>query len=412
MMKRENLSRAQSWAILGGAAVMLSLAMGMRQSWGLFQPHMIRDIGITAADFSLAIAIQNIVWGITQPFVGMFADRHGIRPVVLAGVTIYALGIVISIFAHSVLVFTFGAGICIGLALSCTASNIAMNVTARTATAAKRMVAMGTVSAIGSLGLTIASPLAQTLITTSGWQVAMVGFLALVVVMVPAAFFAGGADKIETEVSTGVPQSVSQAVREAMGHSGYVVLAVAFFVCGLQLVFITTHLPTYLAICGMDPSVGANALALVGLFNVIGSYLFGWLGGLYSKRMLLGGIYVLRSLCITAYFLVPPTPTSTLVFAAAMGTLWLGVVPLVSGLVVHLFGLRYMATLSGIAFFSHQVGSFVGAWGGGLIYSTLGNYDRAWQGAVAIGILAGLFQMTMNVRPSARIAAERGAVAA
>ena len=412
MMKRENLSRAQSWAILGGAAVMLSLAMGMRQSWGLFQPHMIRDIGNTAADFSLAIAIQNIVWGITQPFVGMFADRHGVRPVVLAGVTVYALGIVISIFAHSVLVFTFGAGICIGLALSCTASNIAMNVTARTATAAKRMVAMGTVSAIGSLGLTIASPLAQTLITTSGWQVAMVGFLALVVVMVPAAFFAGGADKIETEVSTGVPQSVSQAVREAMGHSGYVVLAVAFFVCGLQLVFITTHLPTYLAICGMDPSVGANALALVGLFNVIGSYLFGWLGGLYSKRMLLGGIYVLRSLCITAYFLAPPTPTSTLVFAAAMGTLWLGVVPLVSGLVVHLFGLRYMATLSGIAFFSHQVGSFVGAWGGGLIYSTLGNYDRAWQGAVAIGILAGLFQMTMNVRPSARIAAERGAVAA
>ncbi|MCX7159191.1 MAG: MFS transporter [Proteobacteria bacterium] len=411
-MKRENLSRAQSWAILGGAAVMLSLAMGMRQSWGLFQPHMIRDIGITAADFSLAIAIQNIVWGITQPFVGMFADRHGVRPVVLAGVTIYALGIVISIFAHSVLVFTFGAGICIGLALSCTASNIAMNVTARTATPAKRMVAMGTVSAIGSLGLTIASPLAQTLITTSGWQVAMVGFLALVVVMVPAAFFAGGADKIETEVSTGVPQSVSQAVREAMGHSGYVVLAVAFFVCGLQLVFITTHLPTYLAICGMDPSVGANALALVGLFNVIGSYLFGWLGGLYSKRMLLGGIYLLRSLCITAYFLVPPTPTSTLVFAAAMGTLWLGVVPLVSGLVVHLFGLRYMATLSGIAFFSHQVGSFFGAWGGGLIYSTLGNYDRAWQGAVAIGILAGLFQMTMNVRPSARIAAERGAVAA
>ncbi len=411
-MKRENLSRAQSWAILGGAAVMLSLAMGMRQSWGLFQPHMIRDIGITAADFSLAIAIQNIVWGITQPFVGMFADRHGIRPVVLAGVTIYALGIVISIFAHSVLVFTFGAGICIGLALSCTASNIAMNVTARTATPAKRMVAMGSVSAIGSLGLTIASPLAQTLITTSGWQVAMVGFLALVVVMVPAAFFAGGADKIETEVSTGVPQSVNQAVREAMGHSGYVVLAVAFFVCGLQLVFITTHLPTYLAICGMDPSVGANALALVGLFNVIGSYLFGWLGGLYSKRMLLGGIYLLRSLCITAYFLVPPTPTSTLVFAAAMGTLWLGVVPLVSGLVVHLFGLRYMATLSGIAFFSHQVGSFFGAWGGGLIYSTLGNYDRAWQGAVAIGILAGLFQMTMNVRPSARIAAERGAVAA
>ncbi len=411
-MKRENLSRAQSWTILGGAAVMLSLAMGMRQSWGLFQPHMIRDIGLTAADFSLAIALQNIIWGITQPFVGILADRHGVRPVMVAGVAIYAVGIVISIVAQSALVFTLGAGLCIGIALSCTASNLAMNVTARTATAAKRMVAMGSVSAIGSLGLTIASPMAQTLITTSGWQVAMVGFLGLVAVMVPAAFLAGRADTIEVEAVSGVPQSVGQAVKEAMGHSGYVVLAIAFFVCGLQLVFITTHLPTYLAICGMDPSLGANALALVGLFNVIGSFLFGWLGGRYSKRMLLGGIYVLRSLCITAYFVAPPTPTSTLVFAAAMGTLWLGVVPLVSGLVVHLFGLRYMATLSGIAFFSHQVGSFVGAWGGGIIYSTMGNYDRAWQAAVVIGILAGLFQMTMNVRPSARIRAERGAAAA
>ena len=411
-MKQSELTRAQTWAILGGAAVMLSLAMGMRQSWGLFQPHMIRDIGITAADFSLAIAIQNIVWGITQPFVGILADRHGIRPVVIAGVAIYAAGIVLSIVAQSVLVFTLGAGLCVGIALSCTASNIAMNVTARTVSAAGRMVAMGTVSAIGSLGLTLASPLAQSLITSSGWQVAMVGFLGLVVVMLPAAFLAGGTDKIEIETSGGVPQSVGEAVKEAIGHPGYVVLAIAFFVCGLQLVFITTHLPTYLAICGVDPSVGANALALIGLFNVIGSYLFGWLGGRYSKRALLGGIYVLRSLVITAYFIAPPTPASTLVFAAAMGTLWLGVVPLVSGLVVHLFGLRYMATLSGIAFFSHQVGSFVGAWGGGLIYSTFGNYDRAWQGAVAIGILAGLFQMTMNVRPSARIAAERAALAA
>lgn len=411
-MKRHELTRAQSWAILGGAAVMLSLAMGMRQSWGLFQPHMIRDIGLTAADFSLAIAIQNIVWGITQPFVGILADRHGVKPVAIFGVAIYAAGILLSIFAHSPLVFTLGAGICVGIALSCTASNIAMNVTARTASPAGRMVAMGTVSAIGSLGLTIASPLAQTLITTSGWQTAMVGFLGLVVVMLPAAFLAGRIDKIEVETASGVPQSVSQAVKEAVGHSGYVVLAVAFFVCGLQLVFITTHLPTYLAICGMDPSVGANALALIGLFNVIGSYLFGWLGGRYSKRVLLGGIYVLRSLFITAYFVLPPTPASTLVFAAAMGTLWLGVVPLVSGLVVHLFGLRYMATLSGIAFFSHQVGSFFGAYGGGLLYGALGNYDLAWQAAVGIGVLAGVFQMTMNIRPSQRMLEERAAVPA
>ena len=406
-MKQSELTRAQSWAIFGGAAVMLSLAMGMRQSWGLFQPHLIRDIGLTAADFSLAIAIQNIVWGLTQPFVGMVVDRFGVRPVAIAGVLIYAAGLLFSVFAHSALVFTLGAGLCIGLALSCTASNIAMTVTARTASPAKRMVAMGSVSAIGSLGLTLASPLAQSLISNYGWQVALFGFLVLAAVMLPAAFMAGGADRIEVEANTGAPQSISQAVKEAITHPGYLVLATAFFVCGLQLVFITTHLPTYLAICVMDPSLGANALALIGLFNVIGSYLFGWLGGRYSKRFLLGGIYVLRSFVVTAYFVVPPTPTTTLLFAAAMGMLWLGVVPLVSGLVVHLFGLRYMATISGIAFFSHQIGSFVGAWGGGLIYSTLGNYDRAWQGAVVIGFVAGLFQMTMNMRPSARLAAER-----
>ena len=408
-MKREHLSGLQTVLILGGAATMLSLAMGMRQSWGLFQPHVIRDVGITAADFSLAIAIQNIVWGTTQPFVGMLADRHGARPVALAGVVIYAAGLLVSLYSTSAMTFTVGSGLCIGLALSCTGSNIAMNVTARTASPARRSLAMGSVSALGSLGLTLASPLAQSLISSSGWQMAMVGFLALAAVMLPAAFLAGGADRISRETAAGAHQSVSEAIREALGHRGYLVLAGAFFVCGLQLVFITTHLPTYLQICGMDPSVGSTALAVVGLFNVGGSYLFGWLGGRYSKRALLGGIYVLRSLCIAAYFSVPPSPTSTLLFAAAMGTLWLGVVPLVSGLVVHLFGLRYMATLSGIAFFSHQVGSFVGAWGGGMIYSTLGSYEWAWKGAVIIGITAGLWQMGMNVRPANRMAAQRAA---
>lgn len=408
-MKREHLSGLQTVLILGGAATMLSLAMGMRQSWGLFQPHVIRDIGITAADFSLAIAIQNIVWGTTQPFVGMLADRHGARPVALAGVVIYAAGLLVSLYSTSALTFTVGSGLCIGLALSCTGSNIAMNVTARTASPARRSLAMGSVSALGSLGLTLASPLAQSLISSSGWQTAMIGFLGLAVVMLPAAFLAGGADRISRETASGAHQSVSEAIREALGHRGYLVLAGAFFVCGLQLVFITTHLPAYLQICGMDASVGSTALAVVGLFNVGGSYLFGWLGGRYSKRALLGGIYVLRSLCIAAYFSVPPSPTSTLLFAAAMGTLWLGVVPLVSGLVVHLFGLRYMATLSGIAFFSHQVGSFVGAWGGGMIYSTLGSYEWAWKGAVIIGITAGLWQMGMNVRPANRMAAQGAA---
>ena len=410
-MKQTDLSRWNTVLILGGAAMMLSLAMGMRQSFGLLQPHMIRDIGITAADFSLAIAIQNIVWGATQPFVGILADRHGARPIALFGVLVYAMGLGFAMTATSAWSVTLGMGLCVGLALSCTASNIAMSVTAKTVSPAKRSMAMGSVSAMGSLGLTLASPLAQHLISTAGWQTALIGFLGLATVMLPAAWMAGRADRIEVPAPLGAAQTVTQAIQEALSHKGYVVLAIAFFVCGLQLVFITTHLPTDLDICGIDPSVGSTALALVGLFNVLGSYLFGWLGGLYSKRFLLGGIYVLRSIVIAAYFFAPPTPATTLVFAAAMGTLWLGVVPLVSGLVIHLFGLRYMATLSGVAFLSHQVGSFIGAWGGGLIYSRLGNYDLAWQGAVAIGLAAGLFQMTMNIQPSARILAERSPVA-
>ena len=401
-MTAAQLTPFQRWSILIGASVLLSLAMGMRQSFGLFQPSIIRDVGITTADFSLATALQNVVWGVTQPFVGWFADRYGARWVMLTGVVVYAAGLLTMMFASSALTFTLGCGLCIGLALSCTASSMTMTVTSRTVSAAKRSVAMGAVSAAGSLGLVIASPLAQTLISTSGWQIALVGFLGLVAVMLPSALFAGAADKIEIAKADDLDQSAGAVVQSALGHSGFVVMALAFFVCGLQLVFMTTHLPNYLAICGLDPSLGATALAIIGLFNVIGSYLFGWLGGRYPKQYLLGGIYILRSLAIAGYFWFPATAATTMLFAAAMGTLWLGVVPLVNGLVAQLFGLRFMATLTGIAFLSHQAGSFMGAWGGGMIYDHLGSYDRAWQACVLIGLIAGTAQMLMNVRPPQR----------
>jgi predicted MFS family arabinose efflux permease len=270
---------------------------------------------------------------------------------------------------------------------------------------------MGAVSAAGSLGLVVASPLAQAMIGRGGWQLALVAFLGLAAVMLPAALAAGRADRIERDDAGVSDQTIGAALREAAAHGGYLTMALAFFVCGLQLVFLTTHLPTYLDLCGIDASVTATALALIGLFNVAGSYLFGWLGQRYPKHLLLGGIYLLRSAIIAAYFVAPPSPTGTLLFAAAMGTLWLGVVPLVNGLVVQLFGLKWMATLTGIAFLSHQVGSFVGAWGGGVIYSALGSYDWAWKGAVAIGAIAGLAQMLMNVRPAPRILAEARAAA-
>jgi predicted MFS family arabinose efflux permease len=400
---RAQLSSTQVWAILIGAATMLTLAMGMRQSMGLFQPAVIKDLGITAADFGFAIAMQNIVWGVSQPFVGMLVDRYGARPIALLGALVYGLGLTLALFSSSSLVLTLGIGVMVGLALSCCTSGVAMSVTSRTVSPAQRSFAMGAVSAAGSLGLLLASPMAQHLISSEGWKIAMLAFIALVGVIFPMAYMAGGADRIKTEAIAGPSQSIGQALLEATKHKGYVVMALAFFVCGLQLVFITTHLPTYLAICGLEPQVGAQALALIGLFNAFGSLAFGWLGGRYSKRGLLGGIYIVRSLILVAYFMVPPTVTSTLIFAAAMGSLWLGVVPLVNGLVIHLFGLRYVTTLTGLAFFSHQVGSFIGAWGGGLIYTTLGSYDWAWKGAVMIGILAGVAQMLMNIEPSQRL---------
>ncbi|MBM3570268.1 MAG: MFS transporter [Alphaproteobacteria bacterium] len=402
----ESLSRAQSLSILGGAALMLSLAMGMRQSLGLFQPHVVRDFGLTVADYSFALAMQNIVWGATQAPIGAIADKFGGRWVAVAGALAYVGGLMLTLWGGDALTLTLGAGVLIGIALSCCASNMAMSVTQRTVTAARRSLAMGAVSALGSLGLTAASPLAQFLITGQGWQVAMLAFIALSAAMLPAAWMSGGADRLSVAGARGKDQSLSEVVGEATRHPGYVVMTIAFFVCGLQLVFLTTHLPIYLDICGIDPAVGAGALALIGLFNVGGSYLFGWLGGRYSKRALLGIIYLLRSAIITVYFITPPTAASTLIFGAAMGTLWLGVIPLVNGLVTHLFGLRFVATLTGLAFFSHQLGSFLGAWGGGFVFDLFGSYDYAWQAAVGIGLLAGLFQMTMNLTPSPRLAAQ------
>ncbi len=398
-MTAAQLSTFQRWSILIGASVLLSLAMGMRQSFGLFQPSVIREIGITTADFSLATALQNVIWGVTQPMVGALADRYGTRYVMLAGVLIYAAGLVIMMVSTSALVFTIGAGVCVGVALSCTASSMTMTVTSRVVSVARRSVAMGAVSAAGSLGLVVASPLAQTLITTAGWQIALVGFLGLAAAMLPAALSAGHADQVEIDRADDTSQPLGAVVQTALGHSGFVVMSVAFFVCGLQLVFLTTHLPNYLEICGLDPSLGAEALATIGLFNVIGSYAFGWLGGRYPKQILLGGVYIIRSIAIAAYFSFPATSMTTLLFAAVMGSLWLGVVPLVNGLVAQLFGLRFMATLTGIAFLSHQAGSFLGAWGGGLVYDHLGSYDAAWRAAVIIGLIAGAFQMLMNVRP-------------
>lgn len=403
-------TRAVIIVVLLGASLMLTMSMGMRQSLGLFVTPVTLDIGVSVAQFTFALAVQNIVYGMTQPFVGAIADRFGCRAVAVSGSLLYTAGLAVMMMATGPIALVIGMGLMIGVAMSCVSLSIALAASGRVVSPAKQSITFGSVSAFGSIGTFVAAPLAQYLIVAYDWKVAMVGFLALCVIMIPGAFLVGAGDKsmrrpLPKAIDAGAGLSLKAALSEAAGHRGYVTMAVAFFVCGLQLVFLTTHLPAYLALCGQSPELSATALAVIGGFNAIGCYLLGWLGGRLPKQYLLGGVYILRSLFIVAYFMSSPTPASTVIFAAAMGLLWLGTAPLVSGLIGHIFGLRYMATLSGIAFFSHQLGSFVGAWGGGLLFDALGSYDLAWKIGVGIGLAAGIGQMFMDAKRTPRMEA-------
>lgn len=382
--------------ILLGASLMLSIGMGLRQSLGLFVQPLTRDIGITIADFTLAIAVQNLAWGFLQPLAGGLVVRLGYRPIMMFGAAAHVLGLALLAMAQGYVSVVIGAGALIGVSLACTASAIAMAVGARVVPAALRGTTLGVISAAGSLGSLIAAPLGQILSEDFGWRAGVFGFAALALLMLPAAWMAGGADRVPiaaTGRGEAGPASMATAALTALGTPAFVVMACAYFVCGMQLIFLTTHLPSYLTICGMDPMLSAKALGVIGGFNVMGSLFFGWAGGRWNKQALLGLIYLLRSLALGAYFAWPPSEASTLVFAAVMGFLWLGVGPLVAGSVAEMFGLRWQAMISGIAFMSHQLGSFLGAYGGGLIFDALGSYDLAWRAGVGLGLLSGMVQL-------------------
>lgn len=392
-------TRPATRTILIGAAVLLTLGMGMRQSLGLFLPSVTQDLSVTAAEFTFAVAVQNIVWGLSQAPIGAIADRWGIRPAMIAGVVVYVLGLAVMAAAGGATALAVSGGM-IGVALSCTASSLSMTACARAVTPERRSTMLGVVAAFGSFGTLLIAPSLQALLKWYDWHVGIAFFLVMAVAMMPAAFWAGSADRLPRHG----PQAASmrEVVGTAIRHRAYLVMSGAYFVCGLQLIFVTTHLPNYLAICGQDPMLSAEALATIGGVNCIGSWLAGWLGSRFPKHILLGLLYMSRSVVLTTYFLIPPTPASTLLFAAAMGMLWLGVIPLVSGLVAEMFGTRYMATLLGMSFVTHQVGSFIGAWGGGVILVTFGSYDRAWQTGVAIGLLAGAVQILAGAPPRQR----------
>jgi MFS family permease len=379
--------------ILAGAAVMMSIGMGMRQSLGLFLPPVTHDLAIKAADFTFAVAIQNIAWGLSQAPVGAIADKWGLRPAMLAGGVIYVVGMLVMLSAGGAAQLAVSGGL-VGVALACTASSLAMTASARAVSPERRSVILGAVGACSSVGTLVIAPSLQFMLARWDWRVGVVFFLLLAVAMLPAAFMAGAVDRMPRPAEKRA--TMREVVGQAMRSRRYLVMTGAYFVCGLQLIFLTTHLPNYLAICGQDPMLSATALATIGGVNIFGSWSAGWLGGRYPKYILLGLLYLCRSIVLGIFFMIPPTPTSTIVFAAAMGMLWLGVIPLVSGYIAELFGTRYMATILGMSFVVHQMGSVLGAWGGGLLFDAFGSYDLAWHIGVSIGATAGVMQIVFG----------------
>jgi MFS family permease len=384
-------SGRQARLILIGTALLLTLGMGMRQSFGLFLTPVTHDLAVTAADFTLALAVQNIIWGLSQALIGGIADRFGLRITMMAGAAIYVIGLGIMASAQGALALIVSGGL-IGLALSCTATSLAMTACVRAVSEERRSMTLGIVSAAGSLGTMVVPFATQAVLAREPWQIGALFFVMLAGAMLPAAFLSGGADRFPGH--SPATTSMREVLGQAMRNRPFLVMSGAYFVCGLNLVFLSTHLPAYLALCGQDPMLSAEALAVIGGASALGSLLTGWLGGKYPRHILLGLLYILRSVMIAAYFVMPPTPTSTLLFAAAMGMLWWpGLVPLIGGLVAEIFGTRYLATLLGVSFVVHQAGASLGAWGGGLIFDLFGSYDHAWQIGTLIGFTAGVVQI-------------------
>lgn len=391
-------------AILVCGGIVLSLNLGVRQSFGLFIEPMNADLGWGVASFSFAIAMQNLVWGITQPVFGALADRYGTARTVMLGGLLYIAGLIMMALPASELMYYAGAGVVIGFGLSGTAFAIVLGAIGRAYPPEKRSMALGVGSAMGSFGQFAIAPTGQALIASFDWSTALLIYAAACLIIIPCALALALAGKPVHEGAPGaIQQSLRAALREASAHKGYWLLTVGFFVCGFHVAFIATHLPGYVESEGLDPAIGAWALALVGLFNIFGTLTAGALGGRYRKKYLLSLLYGTRAVVILAFMLVPPSTVSVLVFAAAIGFLWLSTVPLTSGLVAQLFGPRYMSTLFGIVFLSHQVGAFVGAWLGGVLFEDTGSYDVVWWISVALGVAAALIHLPMGDRPVERL---------
>jgi predicted MFS family arabinose efflux permease len=392
--------------VCGG--IVLTVALGVRHNFGLYLQPMTVDLQIGREVFSLAIAIQNLVYGIAQPFTGMIADKFGTARVLIGGTVLYAVGLVLMAHSSTGWELNLSAGVLIGIALGCSGFSIVFGVVARAVPAAKRTAALGVVGAAGSFGQFIMLPYGQALISTIGWHSALLVLAVTVLVIVPlsAALVEDKAGQARHQHFT---QSIPQALREAFTHRGYVLLCTAYTVCGFQLMFISVHFPAYLLDQRMTAQTGMTALALIGLFNIFGSYAWGWLGGRYTKKYLLSLLYFTRAVAIALFIIAPVSPLSVFVFAATIGFLWLGTVPLTSGVIAQVFGVQYLSTLTGSAFFFHQVGSFLGVWMAGYLFDATGSYTLMWILTIAMGVIAAILNLPIDERQILRPGAVRPA---
>jgi len=388
--------------LLCGAAI-VTLSMGIRHGFGLWLQPITMERGWTRETFAFALAVQNLVWGLAGPVAGGLADRYGAVKVLVGGAFLYAAGLVLMALATSGLAFNGSAGLLLGIAQSGTTYAIVFGVIGRQVDPTKRSWAMGAVAAAGSFGQFLMMPIENWLIGSWGWQNALFVLGGLALVMAPLAF--GLREPREAAIGHGAHQSVGSALREAFAYPSFRLLMAGYFVCGFHLVFIGVHMPSYLKDKGLTPDVATTALALIGLFNVFGSYAAGVIGQRWPKRYALSVIYLLRSVAIAIFVMLPLTPWSVYLFAASMGLLWLSTVPLTTGIVAHIFGVRYLSMLGGFVFLSHQVGSFMGAWLGGKLYDSTGSYDLMWAIAVALGVFAALINLPVRESPIVRPAA-------
>jgi predicted MFS family arabinose efflux permease len=377
--------------IIVAGCIIAIISFGVRSSFGLFTRPISEFHQWDREVYGLAMAFQNLLWGVIQPIAGGFADRYGSARVIAVGAVIYALGTALMSIADTPALLYLSGGLLTGIGIATASFSIVMAAFGRLVPPEKRSWAFGIATAAGSMGQVVFAPLGQGFIAAFGWQTALLLLAAMALSMIIFVFplsapsaGAGQAAKHEIKISLGA------AISQAFGHSSYVLLVVGFFVCGFQIAFVTIHLPAYLVEHGISPWLAAWSIAIVGVFNVIGSYAAGVIGGRYSKRPPLASIYLLRSVIVTLFVILPVTPLSTVLFTACMGLLWLSTVPLTMGLVTVMFGTRYMATLYGFVFLSHQIGSFFGVWLGGRFHDLYGSYDPVWWMGVALGLFAAL----------------------